>query len=48
MGKRFTLLLNFKMGNVISVSATISLEGSSDWFTHGTGSNDIKEEDIDE
>ena len=48
MGKRFTLLLNFKMGNVISVSATISLEGNSDWFTHGTGSNDIKEEDIDE
>lgn len=48
MGKQFTLLLNFKMGNVISVSATISLEGNSDWFTHGTGSNDVEEEDIDE
>ena len=36
--------LNFKMGNVIGVSAAISLDANTDWFTHGTGSTDLKEE----
>ena len=45
-GHQFKILLNFKMGNVISVSAEISLGANADWYTHGTGTGDIKEEDI--
>lgn len=47
MGKQFTILLNFKMGDVISVATMISLGGETDWFTHGTGNGDIGEEDLD-
>lgn len=45
-GHQFVILLNFKMGNVISVSAEISLGANADWYTHGTGTGDIKEEVI--
>lgn len=41
MGYHFTIQLNFKMGDRITVSAT-----ATDWSTGGTGSADIKEEDI--
>lgn len=44
MGKQFTILLNFKMGNVISVSADISLAADTEWFTHGTGTSELEEE----
>ena len=44
MGYQFVIQLNFKMGNVIGVSAAISLDANTDWFTHGTGSTDLKEE----
>lgn len=44
MGYQFVVQLNFKMGNVIGVSAAISLDANTDWFTHGTGSTDLKEE----
>lgn len=47
MGKQFTILLNFKMGDVISVATMISVGGETDWFTHGTGNGDIGEEDLD-
>lgn len=46
MGRQFSLLLNFKMGNIISVAAEISLQGHSDWFTHGTGTEDLTEGDL--
>ena len=46
MGRVFTILLNFKMGDVISVSTEISVGGDADWFTHGTGSGDLEEEDL--
>lgn len=46
MGRMFTILLNFKMGNVISVSTEISVGGDTDWFTHGTGSGDLKEDHL--
>lgn len=45
-GHQFKILLNFKMGNVISVSAEISLGANADWYTHGTGTGDIKEDHI--
>ncbi len=45
-GHQFKILLNFKMGNVISVSAEISLGANADWYTHGTGTGNIKEEHI--
>ena len=48
MGHQFLVQLNFKMGNVISVSAAISLDANTDWFTHGTGSEDLEEEDFNE
>lgn len=44
MGKQFTILLNFKMGNVISVAADISLAADTEWFTHGTGTSELEEE----
>lgn len=43
MGKQFTILLNFKMGNVISVAADISLAADTEWFTHGTGTSELEE-----
>ena len=46
MGKQFTILLNFKMGDVISVSTEISVGGDTDWFTHGTGTGDLTESDV--
>lgn len=48
MGRQFTIRLNFKMGNVIGVSAAISLDANTDWFTHGTGTGDLKEGDFTE
>ena len=45
-GHQFKILLNFKMGNVISVSAEISLGANADWYTHGTGTGNIKEDHI--
>jgi hypothetical protein len=46
MGKAFNIVLNFKMGDVISVSTEISVGGDADWFTHGTGTGDLKESDL--
>lgn len=46
MGRMFTIVLNFKMGDVISVSTEISVGGDADWFTHGTGSGDLEEDDL--
>ena len=46
MGRMFTIVLNFKMGDVISVSTEISVGGDADWFTHGTGSGDLVEDDL--
>ena len=46
MGKQFTILLNFKMGDVISVSTEIKVGGDTDWFTHGTGTGDLTENDL--
>ena len=46
MGRVFNILLRFKMGDVISVSTEISVGGDADWFTHGTGSGDLKEDDL--
>ena len=46
MGRQFTLLLNFKMGNVISVSAAISLGANTDWYTHGMGIFDLTEDNL--
>lgn len=48
MGKQFTVLLNFKMGNIISVSAAVSLDANTDWYTHGTGSKELTEDILDE
>ena len=47
MGKQFTILLNFKMGDVISLSREISLGGDTDWFTHGTGTGELTEDKLD-
>lgn len=46
MGRVFNILLRFKMGDVISVSTEISVGGDADWFTHGTGSGDLEEDDL--
>lgn len=46
MGKVFNILLRFKMGDVISVSTEISVGGDADWFTHGTGTGDLTEDDL--
>ncbi len=46
MGKVFNILLRFKMGDVISVSTEISVGGDADWFTHGTGTGDLTEGDL--
>lgn len=46
MGRVFTIVLNFKMGDVISVSTEISVGGDADWFTHGTGTGDLTEGDL--
>ncbi|MBQ5911606.1 MAG: hypothetical protein IIW93_00695 [Bacteroidaceae bacterium] len=46
MGKVFNIQLRFKMGDVISVSTEISVGGDADWFTHGTGTGDITEGDL--
>lgn len=46
MGKAFNIVLNFKMGDVISVSTEISVGGDADWFTHGTGTGDLTEDDL--
>lgn len=47
MGRVFNILLRFKMGDVISVSTEISVGGDADWFTHGTGTGDLTEDDLD-
>lgn len=47
MGRVFTIVLNFKMGDVISISTEIVVGGDADWSTHGTGDGDLKEEDLD-
>jgi hypothetical protein len=47
MGRVFNIVLNFKMGDVISVSTEISVGGDADWFTHGTGSGYLDEDDLD-
>lgn len=47
MGRAFTIVLNFKMGDVISISNEIVVGGDADWFTHGTGNGDLEEEDLD-
>ena len=44
LGKQFTILLNFKMGNVISVAAGISLTANAEWYTHGTGTGELTED----
>ena len=44
MGHQFLVQLNFKMGNVISVAADISLAADTEWFTHGTGTSELEEE----
>ena len=46
MGRVFNIVLNFKMGDVISVSTVISVGGDADWFTHGTGTGDLTEGDL--
>lgn len=46
MGRVFNIVLNFKMGDVISVSTEISVGGDADWFTHGTGTGDLTEGDL--
>ena len=46
MGKKFTILLNFKNGNVITVSTDISVGSNFDWYTHGTGTTDLTESDL--
>ena len=46
MGRMFNILLRFKMGDLISVSTEISVGGDADWFTHGTGSGDLEEDDL--
>ena len=46
MGRMFTIVLNFKMGDIISVSMEIFVGGDADWFTHGTGNGDLKEGDL--
>lgn len=46
MGRVFNILLRFKMGDVISVSTEISVGGDADWFTHGTGTGDLTESDL--
>ena len=43
MGQQFTVLLNFKLGNVIGVSAGISLSAETEWYTHGTGTGELTE-----
>lgn len=48
MGRVFNIVLNFKMGDVISVSTEISVGGDADWFTHGTGTGDLKEGDLEQ
>lgn len=46
MGRVFNILLRFKMGDVISVSTEISVGGDADWFTHGTGTGDLTEDNL--
>ena len=46
MGRVFNILLRFKMGDVISVSTEISVGGDADWFTHGTGTGDLTESEL--
>ncbi len=48
MGRVFNIVLNFKMGDVISVSTEISVGGDADWFTHGTGTGDLTEDDLEQ
>ena len=48
MGRVFNILVRFKMGDVISVSPEISVGGDADWFTHGTGTGDLTEDDLTE
>ena len=40
-------MLNFKMGNVVTVVSEISIGGDTDWFTHGTSSGELTEGDLD-
>lgn len=47
VGKQFTIVLNFKMGNVVTVVSEISIGGDTDWFTHGAGSGELTEGDLD-
>ena len=46
MGKQFTIQLKFKMGNVITVLTEIKVGGELDWYTHGTGTGDLTEENL--
>ena len=46
IGKQFTILLNFKMGNVVTVTTDVSIGGDMDWFTHGAGSGEITEGEL--
>ena len=43
MGKQFSILLKFKMGNVITVLTDIKVGGELDWYTHGTGTGNVTE-----
>lgn len=47
IGKQFTIVLNFKMGNVVTVVSEVSIGGETDWFTHGAGSGELTEGDLD-
>lgn len=46
IGKQFKILLNFKEGNVIRVMTYIQVGGELDWYTHGTGTGNLTEDDL--
>ena len=46
VGKQFTIVLNFKMGNVVTVVSEVVIGGETDWFTHGAGSGELTEGDL--
>ena len=46
MGLQFTILLNFKKGDVVSIASNVSIGGKTDWFTQGTGTGNLKEENL--
>lgn len=47
IGKQFTIVLNFKMGNVVTVVSEVAIGGETDWFTHGAGSGELTEGSLD-